>query len=76
MKLLKDVFPPLSAAKIKGVFGGRDTRKFIKNGACRDSLNDVERCAYEPIINTAENFLGKNRSPDHKAIVTELLNSF
>ncbi len=37
MKLLKDIFPGLSEAKIKGVFVGPDTRKLMKNRVFRDT---------------------------------------
>ena len=77
MKLLKDIFPRLSDAKIKeGVFVGPDTRKLMKNEAFKDSLNEAERRAFDAVIKTIEKFLGKNRSQNYKEIVTELLHSF
>ena len=77
IKLLKDIFPRLSDAKIKeGVFVGPDTCKLMKNELFRNSLNDVERRAYDAVIKIIENFLGKNRSLDYKAIVAELLDLF
>ncbi len=77
MKLLKDIFPGLSEAKIKeGVLVGPDTRKLMKNRVFRDILNTAERRAFDSMINTVDNFLGKSRSPNYKVIMADLLDSF
>ena len=77
MKLLKDIFPRLSEAKIKeGVFVGPDTRKLMKNQDFRDSLNRKEQRAYDAVVNTVQNFLGSIRSENYKEVIAELLNSF
>ena len=77
IKLLRDIFPGLTEAKIReGVFVGPDTRKLMKNRVFRDTLNTTERRAFDSMINTVDNFLGKNRSPNYKVIIADLLDSF
>ena len=58
-RLLKDIFPRLSAAKIKeGVFVGPDTRKLMQNEQFKEALNPTERRAWEALVKTVQNFLG------------------
>ena len=59
MKTLKNIFPRLSAAKIKeGVFVGPDTRKLMKSQQFQDALSPVELRAWNAIKKCVENFLG------------------
>jgi hypothetical protein len=59
MQLLQQLFPKLSAAKIKeGVFVGPDTRRLMQNEQFKEALNPIERRAWEALLQTVQNFLG------------------
>jgi len=59
MLILKDIFPKLSAAKLKeGVFVGPDIRRLMKHEEFKNALNPVECRAWEAVIKTVRNFLG------------------
>jgi hypothetical protein len=60
MAVLRELFPKLSAAKLKeGVFVGPDTKKMMNSQRFTDSLNAVEKRAWLALKDVKANFLGK-----------------
>ena len=74
---LKELFPRLSEAKLKeGIFIGPQVRKLIKSTLFRDKLTEPEKCAWDGVVLIIHNFLGKNRSPDYREIVSSSIRNF
>jgi len=74
---LHSLFPKLSTAKVKaGVFNGPDCRKLFADEQFRSLLTPLQRIAFDSIIDVVNNFLGSNRSPAYKEMVSHLLKSF
>lgn len=59
-----------------GVFNGPDIKKLVKNEVFLNHLSTVERRAFTAATAVIENFLGKNKSPNYREIVREMIVSF
>jgi hypothetical protein len=77
LKIVKNLFPTLSEGKIKeGVFVGPQLNKLMKSDAFKLALNKSELRAWDSLLETVKNFLGKHRSDNYRDIVAELLDAF
>lgn len=72
---LKELFPGLSAAKIKeGVFVGPQIRKIVKHDKdFRKTLNDIEQKTWDSVKAVFSGVLGSKRSPKYKELVEVML---
>lgn len=74
---LQNVFPKLSAAKIKeGVFDGPQIRKLMRDKEFDRILTDNELEAWLAFKNVVEGFLGNHRAANYKELVAHLLKSY
>lgn len=74
---LKSKFPRISEAKIKeGIFVGPQIRELLKQTCFETKLNEKEAPAWESFKSIVTNFLGNNKSPNYREIVTELLSNY
>jgi hypothetical protein len=77
-QFLKDLFPKMSDAKVKeGVFVGPQLRRLMKNYADFAALlNGNELRAWKSLVAVTKGFLGKNREPNYRLLIKEMLKAF
>ena len=73
-KYICSKFPKLSDAKLKeGVFVGPDIRFLCRDENFQNSMTLIEKKAWTSFKEVIEKFLGNNKDPDYKNIVTQML---
>jgi hypothetical protein len=76
-KYICEKLPRLSYEKIKaGVFNGPEIRTLMKDPHFTNSMNDVEKDAWNSFVAVINNFLGNNKSENYKDLVETLLANF
>ncbi|GBN15865.1 hypothetical protein AVEN_17984-1 [Araneus ventricosus] len=76
-KYLCDQYSGLSEAKLKeGVFIGPDIRKIMKDENFETKMETNERKAWESLKLIIISFLGKEKDPNYKSIVEEMIKNF
>ncbi|KYN14527.1 hypothetical protein ALC57_13268 [Trachymyrmex cornetzi] len=76
-KYLQSKFQNLSDAKIKeGIFVGPDIRTLMKDNKFLSTMTSDEKKAWSSFQSVTENFLGNNRDPNYKTIVSTMLQNF
>jgi len=74
---LSDIFPNLSAAKIKaGVLTGPQVRTLIASEGFADLLNEEERAAWDSFQAVVSGFLGNNRVSNYEEVIAEMIRNF
>ena len=74
---IKSKFPQISDAKIKeGVFIGPQIRELIKDPFFEETLNTLEKAAWNAFKSVTQNFLGNHRSPDYEETIETLLYTY
>lgn len=74
---LISMFPRLSNEKLKGgIFDGPQIRKLFNNTNFPNVLSPLEKDAFLSLKAVVEEFLGNNRSSEHKILVDKLMLSF
>jgi hypothetical protein len=75
---LKDLFPKMSDAKLKeGVFVGPQLRRLMKKyDDFAALLNGNELRAWKALVAVTKGFLGKNRDPNYRLLIEEMLKAF
>lgn len=67
-------FPKLSEAKIKeGIFDGPQVRELIKDLEFPNRMLEDERKAWQSFVDVCTKFLGNNKDPNYKEIVSDLV---
>ena len=67
-------FPKKTYAKLaEGIFDGPQIRKLLRDSEFIKSMTDLEKNAWESFKSVVENFLGKHKREDYKAIIKTLL---
>lgn len=73
-KYIQSLFPKLSASKIEnGIFTGPNIRTLLRNTNLPNHMNSKQLNVWEAFRDVVEHFLGNDRSPDYKVMVTRLL---
>lgn len=74
---LNRFFPKLSTQKIKqGVFNGPQIRDLLKDAEFETLLSPEEKRAWISFRKIVQGFLGNNRDPNYRAIVSDLLRNY
>lgn len=74
---LQSKFPNLTHAKVKeGIFTGPDIRTIMKDDNFVTCMNSIEKSAWLSFKEVVQNFLGNNRDPNYKTIVSTMLSNF
>lgn len=74
---LKRFFPKISTLKIKsGVFNGPQIRELLANEEFEQHLNNREKSAWKAFGNVVHGFLGNQKDPNYRNIITDMLNSY
>ena len=74
---IKSKFPKISDAKIKeGVFIGPQIRELIKDPFFEETLNTLEKAAWNVFKSVTQNFMGNHRSPDYEQTIETLLHTY
>ena len=74
---MRIMFPKLSDAKLKGgIFTGPDIRKMLSSSELEAKMSLVEKRAWQAFRCVVEGFLGKNKMPNYKYLVEDLLAKF
>lgn len=72
-----EILPSLSEAKInEGVFTGPQIRELLKNEEFERLMTDKEKAAWQSFREVTKKFLGNNKDPDYKNIVSQMLTNF
>jgi hypothetical protein len=70
-------FPSLSEAKIKeGVFVGPQIRELLFDEQFQNIMDELQLAAWQAFRALCEGFLGNHRSPNYRALVQHLLQSY
>lgn len=76
-KYIESKFPNLTHAKIKeGIFVGPDIRKLMKDDDFIKTMTAIQKDAWLSFKDVVQNFLGNNRDPKFKTIVSTMLQNF
>ena len=76
-KILRDLFPFLSDAKVKaGVFTGPQVRKIIGCNEFEAKLSEVERKAWQSFVAVVNGFLGNRRAENYVELVSNLVKAY
>jgi len=71
---LRDLFPGLSEAKVKGgIFVGPQIRKVLHSEEFIAKLKPKEKVAWQSFRDVVENFLGNHKRDDYKDLVKNLV---
>ena len=72
-----EILPSLSEAKInESVFTGPQIRELLKNEQFEKLMTDKEKAAWKSFREVTKKFLGNNKDPDYKNIVSNMLTNF
>lgn len=76
-KYIQSQFPNLTTAKTEGgIFVGPDIRKLMRDENFTKTMTTNEKNAWVSFKSVVENFLGNNRDPKFKSIVSTMLSNF
>jgi len=76
-KYIQSEFQQLTDAKIKeGIFVGPDIRKLMKDDDFVKTMTAKEKNAWLSFKKVVQNFLGNNRDPNYKTLVSTMLSHF
>jgi hypothetical protein len=74
---LKQFFPKISDAKLAGgILVGPQIKKLLECEAFEQSMNSIEKSAWQAFRLVVIGFLGNHRSVDHINLINNLLNTF
>jgi len=67
----------LSDAKLEaGIFDGPQIRKLFNDASFTDHMTDVERAAWTSFRKVSQKFLGNNKSPHYKNLVSDMIRNY
>ena len=76
-KFLQTKFPAVSDAKLRaGVFNGPQIRELMKDSRFDETLNELEKLAWESFKSVSTEFLGNERSQSYEELVSKLMQNF